>query len=501
MTLPYVSITAQEGNARPIGSGESRALVIGPSSAGTVGELYTFGNVNDVRGVIGYGPGQLAAELVMSAAPQGYGSLDFIKAGASIAGSSEEISSGSGSATIIVTGNAYNAYDVIIRTTTEGQPDTDRVRFDYSLDGGESFSVGHTVPADGVFGIPGTGLTVTFAENEVHPVGNTAEYRFKPASMNASDLIAAFEVAQLNNTNYTCILIANDSREALDGAQLFNALDARMSILNDTYRKHTQAVLPVGGESNLLTSIAGISPEDDKTDVSGAQAPLAQTTGNFISCVAERARVVSPIAQPGYAFPNVPFAYVVGMEYHAVGSDISKNPAESAVRFVTAISYDEFLEGSVYLDENVVAPRTFQGEPGFYLNQSVLKYAPDSTWDIIPKARITSLGRRVLHSALRVYLNKRIRVLIDGTGRIDPRDRARIETDVNKRLRAALMESVNGEGFRGHASGVLFSLNSENNLLLTRKLEGVTSLVPFAYPTAIEATISLNDSVDIVPGA
>lgn len=496
MTLPYISITAQEGSARPIGSGETKALVIGPSSAGTkTSKIYTFSNVNKVNGDIGYGPASFATQLLLNGAPAGYSNVDVIVSDAD-KGSIVQAVTGSDGLDITLsemTGDGPNfSCDVQIEITKAGGYGDGRFR--YSLDGGYSWATNLTVTSS--FVLPNTNISCSFTSGS-YTVGDANKSQVFGPTMTSTHLSNCINSMSQSNTNYTWILVADDNVDP--GDNLFDQADTSLTSLQDTYNKFTQMIVPCGGETRVLCDIDNGHTATNYSSVLDEVKAKVSTTGNFIQLVAERARIQLPIPQSGLTAPSLPYAFAVGRQDHFVGNDISKNPAVDPVIPILAVSYDDFLDGSVYHDEKIVCPRTQMGAAGYFQNQALLKTEPNSTWDIVPKARITSRARNLLKSALFRYLNHRVRVLPDGTGRIDPRDKARIEAEVTKVIASVLLNGTNGDGQKGHCTTFEFTINGENNILSTSELEGSLNIVPFAYPTAINVVISLTDSVSVTP--
>lgn len=492
MVLPNTTITVQEGSAVPLSNASNRILIIGPSSNDSkADEVFTFGNVNNVSKTIGYGAAQVATEIVMSMAPSGYALADVVVAKASNTGAASITQSKVNDAPDIdITGSAFMDYDLGVEITKAGT--FGEARFRYTLDGGYSWAYENKVPLSGEFVIPRTGLTVTFEDNQT--LGNRNYSSVKSAKMTAQDVTEALEfVVSNSDRSYTYILIADENTEA--DASIFDAVNAYMDTLNNVYRLHTTSIVPVGGESKILTDIPVTRSAVPHSAVLNVFANKAQNTGNFIAAVAEKSRVTLPIAYPGFTAPSLPFAFACAGEFHGVGRDISKNPAESIVRRVVKTSYDEFLDGEVYNEEKIIAPRTFRGEAGFFINQGNLKCEASSTFDLIPKGRITSRAREVLYTALRKYLNTRVAVVEGGS--INPVDKANIESDVNSLLASALMSGINGAGGKGHVSGLSFTLDGENNILQTSELIGVCEIMSFAYPTSINVSLSLSNDLSV----
>jgi hypothetical protein len=497
MTLPYVNLTKAEGSARPLASGASKALVIGPASSGVKEtRLYPFGNTAEVASTIGYGNAQVAAELFMSLAPTGFGSVDVLVSSASNPGTVTLVGNAP-SPTIQVTGTPYASYDVRAEVTTAGALGAGRYRL--SLDGGNTYTEPLKIPLNGTGSVTNTGLSVVFGTG-THSVGNTSQYTVQGPGMTTTDLQSCLNTMSASNTNYTLILVADDQINPNSASGLFSTLDGHLTVLDNTYLKFTQGVVPVGGESKLFNRTVPTNGTYGTSQVLTAITSSVAATGNFISAVAERVNtyVASPFA--GYSRPRLPFAFSYAAECHAVGGDLSRNPAATAIRRVEMPSYDEFQNGSVYHDEKIVAPRTFQGEGGVvFCNQALLKSAANSTYNLWPKARITSRAAEVLYPALRSFLNTPVRVLTDGTGKIDPRDAAIIETACTKVLNAALITQTRTDGGQGHVSGLSFTVSRENNVLSSGQIQWSLLIVPLAYITSIDGSIFLTDTLAVSP--
>lgn len=497
MALPYIDISKNEGSARPLTSAASKALIIGPCSSGVKeSRIYTFGNAADVQSTIGYGPAQEAAQLFMSLAPAGFGSVDVIVAN----GAGEAITTVSAtSPTITPSGTPYSSYDLRAEVATTGI--TGSAKFKYSLDGGNTYTENIQMPLVGTYTIPNTGLLLTFAAG-THTAGNSCHFDIQGPQMSTTHLANCITTLSTSNVTHTVILPADLAVSPVSGAALFNAMDGHLTSLDNTYSKYTQAVVGVGGESKKFNRSASLTggayiPLTVKANITGS----AASTGNFISAVAEQVNTYLASPQPGFSRPRRPFAWSYAAECHAVGSNISKNPSVDKIRRVETPSYDDYLDGTVYHDEKIVAPRTMPGEAGIFCNQGKLKSAANSTYDIWPKGRVTSRAAEVVRAATRPFLNQHVRVLTDGTGRIDPRDKVRIETAVNKALRAALLTPSNEQGSQGYCTDVLFSINGETNILSTGALEGTTMIIPFAYISSISIDIVLVDTFAVNPVA
>jgi hypothetical protein len=502
MAIPGISFTKVNGSARPIGSGTNKALVVGPANGvGTTVKdttIYTFTNANSVAGTIGHGSAQEAAELILANAPGGYSSVDVVVSSGSISPEVTEVSAASPTIDITNDGNARSTYDFLIEVTKAGARGA--AKFKYSADGGNTYSPDILVPSNGQYTFTNTGVSCSFAAS-THAVGNKSRYTIKGPRMNTTDLSKCITTLSTSNDNYTLILVADENDDQVSGSALFTAMDGHLTTLANSYFKFTQAVVNVGGESKLFnrtfTETAGTHTQ---SDVNTAMASAAVTAGNGIMACAEKVNTYLAIPFVGYSRPRKPFSWIVAAAAHGVGKDFSENIAAEPLPRCETPSYDDFMDGTVYHDDRIVAPRTFTGEAGVFVNQSLNKYTVGGeSFDLWYKVRLTNRAAEVVKTAIRPFLNRNVRVLLDGTGRINPSDAVPIEAAVNKALRAALIDPVNNQGTRGYCSGFDFTIDRETNVLSTSTLTCRTRIVPFANISQIDVTISLEDSLEVVP--
>jgi len=474
MSIPSVTITRVAGTLSTTAPAPTKALVVGPSSAGTQNSKYTFGNLAAINNTIGYGPAATAAGLMLDAG----GSVDVIVSAASIAAANGQFTSASIGGAVSVAGTPLDYYDGRGKITKSGGQTTGS--FQYSLDGGQTYTPDLTI--QGTYAIPNSGLTLTFNSGTFATGGTFSWTSFAPG-MNATDLQTAVNAFTGSSTAPTLVLVANHTQSASLGAALATRADSLLTTL-DNNELPTMFVVPAGGQDgDTATTIA-------------AHSAVVASTGHVLAVAAERCRVQVPSTQPGYANPELPFAFTVASR---MNSDlVSTNPARYASGPMTRCSsptYDEFVNGQVYQDATIVAPRSFKGTPGVFTQQGVLKSQPGVGYPFIMWGRVILLTAIVARLALAQYLNAAVRVKTDGTGQIDPRDANRIEQQVNSALNTGIMQPINVEGFKGHASAVSFAVDRTNNILTSSTLQGTLTVVPLANVSSVAVNLGLGVSV------
>lgn len=478
--LPGISINRSNQGVSPVAPTPNVALVVGPCSLGTIDNVYTFGgNPAAVQSTLGFGPAPTLAEMMLADGAQ---SVYVIPASASIAASSTPMLSSSGPA-ITYSGTPNDSFQFLLEVLTVGALGTST--FQFSLDDGQTFSP--PLATTGSYVVPNTGLTLAMSAG-TYQVGATYAFNTVAPRMIASDFTNAVNAFTGSNVVPLLVACANHTTASLEGLALARAMDAALITLNK-YEKPTVGVVPTGGIDGQAA---------DVISAFNTFASSGPPNSTAVECVAERARRQVPLGFMGYGNPLLPFAFAVA---DALQQNVaSTNPARVANGGLTGVNlptYDEFVNGSVYLPAGLGAPRTFQGLPGVFLNQDVLKSQPGSSFIHAGDLTVYNLAQAVVDQGLKKYINSKVRVVPDGTGRIDKRDATRINNDINKLLTAAIMQPTNAEGTKGLASAVQFAVDQTTNVLETGILNSTTTLVPLANLSNIVVNLTFSDSTAV----
>lgn len=178
------------------------------------------------------------ADAVMLSVENGSNRILCIPVTPSTAGTIGTITkTGTGTGNLTAIGAPYNAYDVMVTITGQGSLNT--ALFQYSINGGYSYSDELTVPVAGTYEIPSTGITLQFAAGTGEDA-ETDSFKVKDAyalsttapAMTNANVIAA--IAQLRNLSETFefVHIVGES-----SADLWAAVAAEQLTLYSTYHK------------------------------------------------------------------------------------------------------------------------------------------------------------------------------------------------------------------------------------------------------------------------
>ena len=221
--------------------GEGVHVKIGVSTVVSAAPIAIDGNMAaaKIKLLLGLSP---LADKVMDSVVTGASLIYCIPVAASTAGEAGEVTkTGTGSGSMTVAGDPNNAFSVIVIITGLGRLNT--ALFRYSIDGGYSYSAELTVPLNGVYAIPLTGLTVTFTEgaepNEATSflVDDTYAFATTAPAMTNADALAAIDKLR-NISDIEWVHIVGESQPAL-----WAAVAAQQEVLTTTYRKPLMFVL------------------------------------------------------------------------------------------------------------------------------------------------------------------------------------------------------------------------------------------------------------------
>lgn len=483
--MPYPpdnTVTVVDGQLGLSDTGDTPPICVGCSSSGTAATLYSFNDPALLKSTLGQGPlveSALAARLAA-------GSVLCLKTAGSTAGAAgavtkTAVAGGTGTGTITVAGAAYDAYRFIGLITKAG--DKGVARFMYSLDGGFTYTEEIVTPSGGTYAVPNTNLTLTFVSGAgpvFYEVGDSHSFTCTAPHYTTSDLSTAWTalLAAIVALDPRRIIFTGKNATGSAAATMAAAISTHMTTLQ-TNRYFARSVMDAGGDSaaNVITAFASF-----------ASPRVAIAYGN--------ADVASLNAFPGWGVGRYPLVHVVGERF--AGAFLSENlgrVASGALRGVRAITNDEGASAAFAAADKVITARTHRGKNGFYLTNSYLHSAVGSDFRYLEWGMVVDEFCRTGDAVLGNHLLRNLRVLLDGTGKIDPDEAVRIDDEARTELFARIMEQPNAEGRLGHASGIGFALNRATNFLSTQRLSASGRVVPLVPNEGVDLSVGLSRSV------
>lgn len=258
MALQDVTTTISDGLlASQSEQGDGVHVKIGASSIVSDTPIVITGRMSaaKIRSLLGYSP---LADAVMDSVAWGAARVLCLPVAASTAGTLGNVTKiGTGNGSCTVDGSPYNTFGIAIRITGTGGLNT--ATFQYSIDGGATYSDDLTMSVNGVFAIPDTGVTLTFAKGEPAEksfvVGDTYTLTTTAPAMNNNDILTAITKLRYISDPFEFVHVVGGTATAL-----WVAVSTAQRELYQTYHKPVFFVLEAQGTSEqaLENYVAGL---------------------------------------------------------------------------------------------------------------------------------------------------------------------------------------------------------------------------------------------------
>jgi hypothetical protein len=470
MSQPAVVITELDGalGVLPISAGKLYALV-GPSSSGPLNTPATFGRTKDVISTYGAGPLVEAACYFI----ERFGKpVVIVRSAATTAGAGGTlVTSGvAGTSIVTLTGTPNDDYEPVWKAITGGTIGTAGITFQWSLDGGRTWSPATALGTANTFAFPGSGgLTLNFAAGTIVAGDQVLTTTVAP-NFNAADLGTALDALASSAVNWEIVHPVGP----ID-ATMFDTLELKLAALfaAGKYRAWiANCRMPNVAESEAAYLTAMNTAFGSKSSTFGQ---LCAGACKLTSSVTGR-KYARPVSYPVGAFgaavseeidiADVTLGSIIGVSIR----DANGNPDE----------HDESINPGLD-DARFTVLRTVEGYPGVYVNRPRLFSPAGSDFQLLPHRRVMNVG----HAAVRLYFLRRLNkaVIVDkNTGFILEEEALEIESGAREIMRAELLA-------KPKASAALFALSRTDNLLSTKTFTGDLRIVPLAYTEFVNLTV------------
>jgi hypothetical protein len=467
MSIPKQVLVIQDPGLGFVDDAELIPAYIGVSSGGATGTVYSFTDPQDVVDTLGEGP---LVQAVAYGLKAGGKPIRAVKGSETTAATTSSITRvGATGPTMSVTGAAANTYAVTVVITQGGALGVGK--FKYTLDG-VNYSPELTLAASYEF--PRTGITATFSAG-TYVAGETYSFDTAAAQMNATNASDAMEVLKNSGKAFQFVVLpgeyASASAASLVGAGM--ALD--LADMEDAFL-HRRAMMDAG------------STEDDPDDVIDDFA--GSVSDKRVAAFYGYARVAAGASFQGYANPMQPAVVVAAARAASVvaSTDLARF-ASGPLTGVTEITHDEFFEESGLDDAHISTLRSWPQVDGFYVTNCYLLSPPGSDFLYWQHGIVFDIACDTCYKAQLPYMNASVRVLTDGSGKINPVDAADIDRVVEAKLRQALTEPTNAEGTRGFVSGLSYKVDRDYDVLSNSKVRAKLRIVPLGYIKELETNV------------
>lgn len=477
MTFPGQSLTVQDPGIAATPPSATTPVISGIAigGSGAANTLLTINNMADVRSVLGYGP--LAEDVALALQVRG-GPIYCIKhtpASAALSGAATT-HVGTGVALITVSGTPTDRFNLLVTIVAGGALGTGTFKF--SLDAFDANSAPftssqvRTIPGGGSYVIPNSGLTLTFASG-TYVAGDTSSLACTPPEPTTTDLGTVSTYLQAQPAlDFHLWLVSGSQPDETTGSAFAAALSGAATALTQSYR-YVRAFTDVGSV--------------DTADNVNTEA--ASWTSTRVSPAYGFALYTSALPYEGFTYRKCSWSAAEAIRAMTVpiSSDLARfvdGPVEGIKKIYFDGFYDQRLDG-----DGISTPRTWPGIAGFYIAGGKLKAPFGSNFTDVQFGRIMDVACKTTYAAQLRYEADFFRALTDGTGRIDPRDAATVETQVTNNLADELTRPLNAKGEAGHVSGFLYTVDQTVNIITTGQLVSKLGIVPFGYAKQINTTL------------
>ena len=459
MALPDVRPTILDNALGLAASSSSRTQVkLGVCSGGTPATLYSISDLSTLKSLLGNGPLVEAAARVLSIAG---GPVLCMPVTASTPGAVGSVTATkTGTATLAITGAAWDAYDIVVQIVAgAGTLAAGTATFQYSLDGGNSWSPVLAVPTSGVYAADGNlTFTWTYSTGTAFAAGDKWAATATAPAYSTTDLATAV-TALLADPRTWFLLHAVGAPANLTGARaVFAALATHMATAASGFR-YAVALMdaPQDTDANLIANTTGFGDLADTRVMVG---------GGYLN-------VISPISGRYYK-------RCVSWEAAARASKVAPSQdlgavADGALAGVSALVRDERSTPALD-DARFTSARTIVGRQGYYLTRGRVMAPAGSDYSLLQNRRVMDIACGVARDRALVFLNSKVATNANGT--IQETAARAIEAYIEAGLRAELTQKED-------AVDVSVSVDRTVNILSTGQLKVKVRVRPYGYASDI----------------
>jgi Protein of unknown function (DUF2586) len=462
MAIPDATTTIRDGGLGLVSPVSDNVLaIVGVSSLGTAGSVKAYSDQQLIKDELGTGPLVEAACYALSIAG---GSVVLCKSAASTVGANGSVTKTgtAGLSVMSLSGTPVDSYLGAVKIVTGAAlPTSGLATFQYSLDGGRTYSSEIALPTSGSYAIPNTGLTITFSAATLG-AGDVYSWVSTAPIYSTSDLNTALDALLNNAATWFAVLISGVPGDGTAGAAHFGAIASKMSTAESTKFRYVRAFFHAEDDidANIITNYANLT----STRISPS-AGFGYVTSPINGVAYKRPASWVAAARAAASLPHEDLGKVkngVAKGVVALIRDEYKTPALDAVGFTTL--------------------RTIPGKEGYYLTTGRLKGGAGSDFQYLQLGRVMDIASTELRAATLEYLNDDLRV-DKTTGKILETEARNIESYVGERMRARTTQP-------GYATEVSVVVDRNENMLSTGKLVTRERVTPKAYAKSISNEIA-----------
>lgn len=465
MSIPEAKLTIKDGALGLSPQNPDNTLaIVGTSSAGTVGQVGSYGDQQTVKDTFGTGPLVEAACHVLTVAG---GPVVLCKATSSAAGAAGSVTKvGTGSSVLTTTSSApLDAYQVQALIVQGGtNPAANTATFKYSLDGGRNYSPETALPSSGIYAIAGAGVTLNFSAASL-VAGDLYSFATTGPTYDNTALAAALDALLADLSEWFAVWAVGVPADSSTMAAFYGTLDSKLLTAEAAYR-----------------FARGYLNSFDDSDANLKTAIQALAVSKHVGIVAGFHELTSVVSSAQFKREQA-YSYLARLA--SVGPEIDPGETDTLGPMPLVVSLDRDERKTPNLDQyGYTTLRSHLGLAGYYVTSGRLNAGPTSDFQLIQYGRVMDIAARSVRAAQLKYLNKSFRVKSNGTVfEADARSAEQILTQALKEVTVT----------RGRASDASVTVDRTINMLSTQTFKVKYRVLPLAYAKFIEGEIAFTN--------
>lgn len=465
MAIPDATLQIKDGALGLSPQNPDNTLaIIGTSSSGTAGVVGEFSDQQTVKDAYGSGPLVEAACHVLAIAG---GPVVLCKATSANAGAAGSVTKvGTGNSVLTTTSStpldSYQVQALIVQGGTN--PAAGTGTFKWSLDGGRTFSAETALPSNGIYAIPGAGVTLNFSAASL-VAGDLYSFGTTGPTFDNTALAAAMDALLGDLSEWFAVWAVGVPADSTAQAALYATLDSKLATAESSYRFARGYINSFDDiDANLKTAIQALSVSKRAGIVAGFH------------------ELTSVVSTYQYKREQA-YSYVARLA--SVGPEIDPGETDTLGPLPLVVSLDRDERKTPNLDQyGYTTLRSHLGLAGFYVTSGKLNAGPTSDFQFIQYGRVMDIAARAVRIAQLKYLNKPFRVNPDGT--VLEADARAAENELTQALKEVTVT-------RGRATAAIVTVDRTINMLSTQVLKVKYRILPLAYAKFIQGEIAFSN--------
>lgn len=465
MSLPGISITINPNGLRQLAaSGANLSVKLGVCTLGAPNTIYQFADPATAIAALGTGPLVEAVVDTLALAGQVI-AVPISGNGPGAVNNGSHTGSGSGTVVASIPGTSpTDTFDGLV--TIVGSGGLGAALFTYTLDGSNQVSGQILVPAGGVYTIPGSGITLTFAN--VFVLGDTYVFSASPAPMNNSGVTNAFTALFADPTEWGFAHVINQGGTVAAAASLAALADTQMVLAQAAFRY-------------VFTIIE--CPTIDNTTPPGSSITDSAIISAFASFVSERVMVcagdIGHVSAVNGRVIRRNCATVVSSRLAQIPAKehpgkVQRGPLKNVKSLYRNEATTPALDA-----QRFTTLRTFVKKQGYYVTRGNMMAVNGSDYSNVMNRRVMDIACTYAYASLLTVLNDSVPV-DKATGYIYPPAAAATE----RLVRSDILGGLNG-----NARDVSVTVSKTEAILSTKRYPVDIGVLPFGYAEQIVTTI------------